>query len=298
VYNLPGNGSWNTAGSWNPATVPNAVGANATFNGAATASNPAQTGNRTVTADGAQTVGSIVFNNDLGSFTNSVTTGTAGSITFDEAGAGPATINVPAAAGTGNNTISAPITLSDNVVAQVDNTSATSAAGALNLTATITGAGGFTKQGDGLATFGTGAKTYAGATAINGGRVRISSAAQPSATSSFTINPGGQVTLISGATFTFGNGPLNLNGSGPSTGPFAAFPGAIRNDTGLLVTIANQVVLQTNTLLHVQATAGTGVTASPTGSMTWGFHVQYRWPQENMRSFSSICMAAGSTRSA
>jgi autotransporter-associated beta strand protein len=131
------------------------------------------------------------------------------------------------------------MTLTDNVVAQVDNTSATSAAGALNLTGTMSGPGGFTKQGDGLATFGTGAKTYAGPTVISGGRIRISSAAQPSATSSFTINAGGQVDLISAGTFTFGNGPLNLNGSGATSGPFAAFPGAIRNDTSLIVTIAN-----------------------------------------------------------
>jgi autotransporter-associated beta strand protein len=269
VWQSPtGTASWNSAANWNPATIPNATGANATFNGAATANNPAQTGNRTITADGAQTVGSIFFNNDLGSFTNSVTAGASGSIIFDEAGAGPATINVPAAAGTGNNTISAPITLTDNVVAQVDNTGATSAAGALNLTATMSGPGGFTKQGDGLATFGTGAKTYTGPTVISGGRIRISNAAQPSATSSLTISAGGQLDLISAGTYTFGNGPLNLNGSGATSGPFAAFPGAIRNDTGLVVTIVNPVVLQSNTLLHVQATAGTGASAAPTGSIT------------------------------
>src|SRR5882757_9358238 len=90
-WNVATGSSWNTAGNWNPATVPNAVGANATFNGAATGSNPAQTANRSITADAAQTVGSIVFNTDLSTFTNSVTTGTSGSLIFDEVGTGPAT---------------------------------------------------------------------------------------------------------------------------------------------------------------------------------------------------------------
>jgi fibronectin-binding autotransporter adhesin len=96
----------------------------------------------------------------------------------------------------------------------------------------------------------------------------VSSAARAQSTSSFTINAGGQLTLISAASYTLG-GPLILNGSGAISGPFAVFPGAIRNDTGLVATITNAATLQTNTLLHVQATAGTGSSASPTGSLTF-----------------------------
>jgi autotransporter-associated beta strand protein len=260
TWTLPAGGSWNTAVNWNPASIPNAAGANATFNGAATALNPAQTGNRTVTLDAAQTVGSILFNNDLSTFTNSLTVGSSGSLTLDGAGAGPAIITTTGS-GTGNNTISAPITLTDSLVAVVNNTTASSAAGSLNLTAAISGAGGFTKEGQGLATFGTGAKTYTGATVLNGGRMRISFAASPIATSSFTINAGAQLTLISGnQTYTFGSGPLNLNGAGAVTPPFAAFPGAIRNDTNIATTITNPVVLQSDTLVHVQGSASGSLT--------------------------------------
>ena len=271
TWNLAAGGTWNSTASWNPASIPNAVGANATFNNAASGLNPAQTGNRTVTADGARTVGSINFNNDAANtFTMSITTGTAGSLIFDESGAGPATIVVNGIAGaTGNNTISAPMTLTDSLVATVNNVTASSAAGALNLTATISGPGGFTKQGDGLATFGTGTKTYSGATVLTGGRMRMSLAASPTATSSFTINAGGQLNLISAGSYTFGSGPMNLNGSGPTTGPFAAFPGAIRNDTGIAVTINNSVVLQSDTLIHVQG-AGTASQRSPAASAAWG----------------------------
>jgi autotransporter-associated beta strand protein len=276
VWNVPtGTASWNTATNWNPNTVPNAVGESATFNNAASPSNPAQTGNRTITADGAQTVGSIVFNNDAAnSFTNSITVGASGSLIFDEAGSGSATIAVPAGAGTGNNTISAPMVLNDNLVANVDNVNTASATGALNLTAVISGAGGFTKNGPGMATFGTGAKTYTGPTVIDGGRTRISAAAHPSANSSFTINSGGQVEFIAASgTYSFGGNTVNLNGSGPTTGPFAAFPGAIRPTrgsgtvAGMDYTITAPVNLQSDTLIHVEANAGTG--ANPLGSLTF-----------------------------
>jgi autotransporter-associated beta strand protein len=55
---------------------------------------------------------------------------------------------------------------------------------------------------------------------------------------------------------------LNLNGSGPTTGPYASFPGAIRNDSNLAVTINNLVVLQSDTLIHVQGSAGGSTTFS------------------------------------
>lgn len=254
--------SWNTPGNWNPATVPNAVGASAVFG-------PNATANRTITNDGGatgQTVGSISFENN-GTFTNSLTTGTAGSnLILDNGGSG-ATITTVASAGTGNNSISVPTSFNDNVTAFVHQTTATSGAGSLNLTAAITGTGGFTKSGDGLATFGTGTKTYTGATLLNGGRLRTSLAARPSATSSFTIN-GGQLTPISNGSYTFGSGSLNLNGNGATSGPFSAFGGAIRPDRGLVLTITNNVNLQSNSVIHMQANNGTGATATPAGSIT------------------------------
>jgi autotransporter-associated beta strand protein len=274
TWNLAAGGTWNAAASWNPAVIPNGVGDSATFNDAASGSNPAQTGNRSVTLDGSKTVGTVVFNNDAANaFTNTIATGTAGPLVFDEVGAGPATMSVPAGSGTGNNTISVAMTFNDDVVANVANVNATSAAGAINLTGTIGGAGGFTKNGDGLATFGTGAKTYTGATVFNGGRMRISAAARPTGTSSVTLNSGATLDLISASLlYTFGattSVPFNLNGTGATTGPFASFPGAIRNDTGLDVAINNVTVLQSNTLLHVQANAGTGSSASPAGSLAF-----------------------------
>jgi fibronectin-binding autotransporter adhesin len=264
TWTIAGGGSWATAANWNGG-LPNATGDNATFNNAASGANAAQSGNRGITLDNSKTVGSVTFNNDAAnSFTNTISAGspTTSALIFDETGAGPATISVPAAVGTGNNTISAPMTLTDSVVANVSQVTASSAAGALNLTGTMGGAGGFTKNGDGLATFGTGAKTYTGATVLNGGRMRISNAAQPSATSGFTINSGGQLTLISAGTYTLGSGTLTLNGAGPTSGPFAPFPGAIRPDTSLIITIANAVNLNSDSVVHSQGLGTASITFS------------------------------------
>lgn len=251
-------GSWGTDPNWSPAAVP-AAGADIVFNGAATPANAAQTAARSVTLDGTRTVGSILFNNDLGAFTNAVATGTGGPLVFDAA-SGPARITATGG-GTGNSTISVAMTLTDSLVAAVNNITASSGAGALNLTGVMSGPGGFTKQGDGLATFGTGPKTYTGATVLEGGRMRMSVAAHPTATASVTVNAGAQLTLITAGTYGFGGATLNLNGAGATSGPYAAFPGAIRNDTNLAAILTNPVVLQSDTLLHVAGTA--------TGSLTF-----------------------------
>ena len=256
TWNLAAGGSWNSATSWNPMVIPNGIGASAIFNNAASGSNPAQTGNRAVTADAPQVVGSIIFNNDAANaFTTTISAG-GGSVNFDETNAGPAAVIIPTALGTGNNTLVAPTILTDNLVVTVHNITASSVQGGFNFTAAVSGPGGFTKLGDGGMTFGTGAKTYTGPTVLAGGRMRMSVAAQPQQTASFTIAAGGQLDQITAGTLTMGTGPLNLNGAGPTSGPFAAFPGAIRNDTGLISTINNVVVLQSDTLIHVQGTAG------------------------------------------
>lgn len=261
VYTLAADGTWNATTSWNDSTIPNAVGANATFNGNATASNPAQTANRTITLDGAKTVGSILFNDDLSTFTNSITTGTGGPLTFANGGS-PATITTQGA-GTGNNTISVAMVLTDSLNAVVNQTATTSATGSLNLTAAISGAGGFTKTGDGLATFGTGTKTYTGPTTISAGRLRTSLTAAPTATSSLTVN-GGQLDLISSGTYTFGSGNLILSGNGL----YQTFAGAIRPDSGTAATITNNVVFQTDTMIVESGASGSTTNLTLAGNIS------------------------------
>ncbi len=247
--------NWNSTANWVEGTFPNAVGAAAIFNSPATNTSATLAG---TTAGGGITAGSLTFNDTTATTIGIPNGGSGGPLKFDNGGAGATILTM--GSGTGNNAISATMVLNDVLTAQVDQTTASSGAGSLNLTGAISGPGAVIKQGDGLMTFGTGAKTYTGSTVLSGGRTRISNIAQPSATSAFTINSGAQLTLIAAGNFAFGTGTLTLNGAGATSGPFAVFPGAIRNDTNLAVTIANAVVLQTDTLIHVQGAATGSVT--------------------------------------
>jgi autotransporter-associated beta strand protein len=92
TWNVDANGNWSVAANWTNGE-PNGVGVAASFLGAITAP-------RTVTIDGAKTVGSLTFNN-----ANSYTLGGAGPLTIDHDAA--ATIEVLA----GSHTISAPISI-------------------------------------------------------------------------------------------------------------------------------------------------------------------------------------------
>ena len=188
VWNLAGGGSWNTASNWNPATVPNATGDSATFNGAATANNPAQTANRTVTLDAQQTVGSIIFNNDLSTFTNTLSPGAGGSLVLDQTGAGPATI-LTMGTGTGNNTISAPIILIDSLTANSNTNTASSPNGSLNVTGVISGSGGITKQGPATITLAA-ANTYAGGTTVSTGTLQLNTAAASLGSGNVSVTSG------------------------------------------------------------------------------------------------------------
>lgn len=250
-----GSGNWGDATNWNSGAgpVPNAAGAAATFNDPPAA--------RTITMNVNSIVGSLTTT--INSANSNTFSGTS-SLTFDNGGLG-ATLTVNGTGG-GNNSVQWPTILNDNLTIAVNDTSATSAAGAITFAAssTITGSGGLTKTGPGLLTLANVTKQYTGATQFLDGRVRISSAGRPVNTSSVTVN-GGQIDLISASSYTFGansNVPLNLNGNGPTSGPFAVFPGAIRPDTNLAITITNVIVLQSDSLIHIQGSSGGVMTLS------------------------------------
>src|SRR5687768_16299753 len=128
-----GGGSWALPANWNPANVPNAVGATAVFN--------TETAARTVTLDSGAagfTIGLLVSNNESNpAFNTTISNGAAGSnLTFDSGGPGPASDTVEGT-GLGNTTISATTIFTDPIVATVNSISASSAAGALNWTGAV-----------------------------------------------------------------------------------------------------------------------------------------------------------------
>ncbi|MEO6182642.1 MAG: hypothetical protein ABIP71_06015, partial [Verrucomicrobiota bacterium] len=204
--------SWTNTTSWVETTVPNAIGATGIFNTPLANQSASLVGSA---AGGGITVGSLTFNS-TGTTTMGIPNGTGGGpLIFDQIGAGPATITTTGA-GAGNTTISATLRFDDSVTVTANNTVATTG---VSLTGAITGSGGYTKEGDGIATLSTANKAYTGSTILNGGRLRVSASGAPTNTSSFTINAGSQLTLIAVGTYTFGSGPLNINGTGAISGP-------------------------------------------------------------------------------
>src|ERR1044072_8978131 len=90
---VTGTQNWGVAANWNPAVIPDGVGANATFNNAASGSNPAQTGNRVATVDSNRTIGSMDINqNAVNAFRTDIGGPVTTFLTFDEVGTGPATV--------------------------------------------------------------------------------------------------------------------------------------------------------------------------------------------------------------
>src|SRR5207247_4766352 len=73
--------------------------------------------------------------------------------------------------------------------------------------------------------------------------------------------------------------PLNLNGSRATSRPFAAFPGAIRQDTNFTVGITNIINLQSDSLIHVQGSASGSLTLS--GPVSGVGHLEFTAPGES-----------------
>jgi len=240
-------GSWATNTNWNPNSVPTGVDASATFN-----SN--QTATRTISLDGATKLGSLNITNDT-SFMNVIQDGTGGPLEFDATSGNP-TITVNGT-GSAQNRLNATMVFTDTVTANVQNLNQ-STTGPFSLLGSISGPGGFIKDGPGWMTLAfvpstsNTFKDYEGPTIINNGRFRVSAStgSPPRRTSSVTVNAGGQITFANSGTATFGSllatlPVINLNGTG-----LAQFPGAIRGDQGTS-NIANSIVLQSDASINV-----------------------------------------------
>lgn len=260
-----GTAGWEISANWNSQVVPNSIGAAVIF------ADP--NANRTIQVNSGPagfTVGSITFNNDT-AFTNALQTGTSGSnLKLDNGGLGASLIFNGSGPSLANQTISAPMAFIDNVTAFINyaaNSTATiTTQGAFNWTGSASGPGGFTKKGPFVMTMQTAAKQYTGLTLLDtdSGRLRISVSGQPTQTSSVTVMPGAQIEFITaGGAYSLGPGPVILNGSGlgPTSAP-GDFPGALRPAANIATSLSNAVVLQTDTLLHVQGAANGVLTLS------------------------------------
>jgi autotransporter-associated beta strand protein len=219
------------------------------------------------------TLGSLQMTNT--SLTNGNTVGVGAvigaTLTFDNTGAGPATIT---ANGSGNTAtartnVGADMIFTDTVVATVNNSNGGTAGGFL-LGGKVSGPGGFTKTGSGrmtlanTPTFVGNFKDYTGPTEYNDGRTRISLDGRPRFTSAAAIIGNGQIEPISTGNFTFGfmNATiptLTLQGNGPVAGPDANSFGTIRPSANLDVEFDNPINLPTSgqvAVVHSRRTTG------------------------------------------
>ena len=272
----PGDGSlggdFNNAAHWNPASAPNAVGAVAIFNGSPVLTNSTRTNPLSV----ATTLGSLQFNDnntDASTATRATTVGADGGplLTFDNGGAG-ATINL-----TGNVTsnsanpfairgsVHLAETLTINANLQRNTTNDGITLNFLGATQTVTGPGGLIKNGPYTVAFADNFKAFTGPTVINQGRVRFNGAAGDaggfSATSSITVNSGGQLAFDTAATGTnnLGGTPnmvITLNGAG-----IPNFGGAIRVESNRVTSNNNLITLASDASITT-VSAGSQLTLS------------------------------------
>ncbi|MEO7300478.1 MAG: autotransporter-associated beta strand repeat-containing protein [Verrucomicrobiota bacterium] len=280
---------WTNAANWTPSTVPNAVGASAIFNDCAAETFVSLAGSSNTAGI---TIGSLTFNQNITGnlsriwITNGVNDGP---LRFNNGGSGVTIITT----GAGNasappflafNLTIAPVVFQDTVTVNAQNEIARTDDGNIAFKGFISGPGGFIKEGTSLAGFSAlmsggvgstvlagGQKSYSGPTVINAGRMRMSVEGAPTNTSSITVNTGAQFDITSGGTVRFGPGPLILNGRGAIEGPYTSSAGAMRNERGTAITnivILNDVVLASDTLIHIQSLNNTGNTPSPKGTNT------------------------------
>jgi hypothetical protein len=180
-------GNWSNSANWTGG-IPSGAGSTASFLGKITS-------NHTVTLDGNQTVGNVIFNNGLASYTIAGTS----TLTLDSGSVSPATISVQA----GSHSINAPVSTASNVTIEVATGSTLTLSGGV----TVSDGRTITKLANAAASNGT--LTISGG-ALNlgaGSNLVLNSGTTNLATLSSTVGIGAGITIAPTAV-------LNVSGSG------------------------------------------------------------------------------------
>jgi autotransporter-associated beta strand protein len=265
-----GSANWTAGLNWTNPPYPDAPGARARIMAPASA-------DRNIDLQDPVTVGEITFEQGDTAFRNRVRDQSLDHPLTFQATEGNALIRVN---GTGTGwaefEFASQCLLTSPLTLEVNNIAGNPDFGALRLRTIWSGPGGLVKTGPGLASLTGEGKLYTGPTVISQGVLQVSQPAAMSATSSVTVQPGGQLRLNSGGLVTeprihtFG-GPLILNGSGRSgVGTATGFGvlGALRYDPGNgenRAILTNAITLAGPSHLHVD---GSGNQLELTGPLS------------------------------
>jgi autotransporter-associated beta strand protein len=178
-------------------------------------------GNQIINLDGLVTVGTLNIGDALGAESYRILAGTGGALTFD--GGTSSLLNK---FGVGSDLISANIALTGTAPLTIDVDE-----GLLTLAGVISGAGGITKNGDGLLIL-RATSTYTGVTTINGGMVLSAPLANDGAALG-AIGAGNGTVVNAGGTLAFGPDTLGSGGIGNPAEPVTISGDGFRNNGAL-----------------------------------------------------------------
>lgn len=270
-----GSGNWTTGFNWTNPPYPDATGARARILAPASA-------DRNIDLQNPVTVGEITFEQGATAFRNRVRDQSIDNpLTFQTA-EGNALLRVN---GTGTGwaefEFASQCVLASTLNLDVNNIAGSPDFGALRLRTLWSGPGGLVKTGPGLASLTGEGKLYTGPTVITQGVLQVSQPAVMSASSSVTVEPGGQLRLNSGGLVTdprihtFG-GPIILNSTGRSgvgTAAGLGVLGALRYDPGNgenRAIVTNPVTFAGPSGLHVDGSGNQLELTGPlSGSAGW-----------------------------
>ncbi len=137
----------------------------------------------------------------------------------------------------------------------------------------LTGGGSLLKRGEGVLRLTRGPNTLLGTVSVQEGVLEVTESSQPSQTAQLSVSPGGQLRLTSTGerTYTFGSGPLSIEGAGIDP-EASASKGALRqegSDATDVATITNAIALEGGLAgIHVNRDEGAGSTLVLEGNLS------------------------------
>ena len=259
----PGDGAWDINANWSTGVYPDGVDAEAIIG-------PRLDDDRNVDLFSPVTIGHLIVDNATSTNRNRIQTQDENATLTFESSEGPAHLEIR---GSGSGFVEFRsdeggwFVLASDLLVTITNLNEHHGLegvlnddfGALRFRNDWIGSGGLIKDGPGVMTMTGGGKDYTGETVVDFGVLRVTEPATPTNTSAVTVNPGGQLRLVSDGdrVYPFG-GTITLNSLGRGgdvpVGENLGILGALRYDPGSggnRAEVTNAVTVAGSTSLHV-----------------------------------------------